>query len=108
MKKNSLILIAACVTLANLPAVAQDHEHPSQITIHVRDYCDPATFNAALGPVCDRSTTNGAITITGFFTELSMDKSVGAWRFAPSQARAAEGAMINLQNLGGETHTFES
>jgi plastocyanin len=106
MKKTSLLLIVACLTLASLAAVAQDQEQPSQITIHVRDYCDPATFNAALGPVCNRSTTNGAITVTGFFTELSMDKSVGAWRFAPSQTRAAEGAMINLQNLGGETHTF--
>ncbi len=25
-----------------------------------------------------------AITITGFLTALTMDKSVGAWRFAPS------------------------
>jgi hypothetical protein len=31
---------------------------------------------------------------------------VGAWRFAPDQAKVEEGATINLQSLGGETHTF--
>ncbi len=72
-----------------------------------RDYCDPASFNATLGNgPCNRDTSTGAINITGLLTELTMDKSVGAWRFAPSQAAAAEGATLNLQNLGGETHTF--
>ena len=84
-----------------------DKAQPSQLTIHVRDYCDPASFNAAFGNgVCNRDTSIGAITVTGFLTELTMDKSVGAWRFAPSQTAAAEGAALNLQNLGGETHTF--
>jgi len=74
--------------------------------VSVQDQCDPATFNAALGNVCNRDISLGAITFNGFLTELSMDKSVGAWRFAPSQFRAKEGAMLTLQNLGGETHTF--
>jgi len=86
---------------------AQDSTASSQLTIHIRDYCDPASFDAVLGTgACSRDTANGAITFTGFSTELSSDKSVGAWRFAPSQVKAAEGATLNLQNLGGETHTF--
>jgi hypothetical protein len=86
---------------------AQDKEHPSQINIHVRDYCDPISFNAALGNgACNRDTSTGAITITGFLAELSSDKSVGAWRFAPSQASTSEHPTLSLQNLGGETHTF--
>jgi hypothetical protein len=87
-------------------ALAQEKDKPAQVTIHVRDYCDPTSFNAALGNVCHRDISLGAINVNGFLTELSMDKSVGAWRFAPSEFRAKEGARLNLQNLGGETHTF--
>jgi hypothetical protein len=102
-----LIAAMAILCLSHGPiALAQDNDKPAQVTIHVRDYCDPATFNATFGNVCNRDTTLGAIKVMGFLTELSMDKSVGAWRFAPSQFRAHEGATLNLQNLGGETHTF--
>ncbi len=88
-------------------ALAQDKTPPSQLTIHGRDHCDPASFNAALGNgASNRDTSTGAINITDFLTELTMAKSVGAWRFAPSQTAAAKGATLNLQNLGGETHTF--
>lgn len=34
-----------------------------------------------------------------------MERSVGAWCFVPCQSPAAEGATLELQNLGGETHT---
>jgi hypothetical protein len=90
-----------------ISAEAQEKNKPSDLTIHIRDYCDPTSFNAILGNgTCNRDTSPGSITFMGFLTELSMDKSVGAWRFAPSQTRVAEGATLNLQNLGGETHTF--
>src|SRR5437763_11537196 len=93
--------------VVRVPAMAQDKSQPAELTIHIRDYCDPASFNAALGSgTCERDTSTGAITFMGFLTELGMDKSAGAWRFAPSQSPAAEGATLNLQNLGGETHTF--
>ena len=105
------IMIISFATLAvaalGITAEGQKNDKPSDLTIHIRDYCDPASFNAALGNgTCDRDTSIGAITFMGFLTELSMDKSVGAWRFAPSQSSAAQGATLNLQNLGGETHTF--
>jgi hypothetical protein len=95
------------LAVMSIPAMAQDKSQPAELTIHIRDYCEPASFNAALGSgTCERDTSTGAITFMGFLTELSMDKSAGAWRFAPSQSPAAEGATLNLQNLGGETHTL--
>ena len=83
MRKSTLISFGLVGFLATaLLAFAQDAgPQPSQINIDVRDYCDPTSFNAVLG-------------------------SVGAWRFVPNQIRAHEGATLNLQNLGGETHTF--
>jgi hypothetical protein len=110
MSRSFVSMIVVCLATLSMPATAQhqekDDQQSSQITIHVRDYCDPASFNAAFGNVCERDTSNGAIIVTGFLTELTLDQSVGAWRFAPDQAKASEGATVTLQNLGGETHTF--
>ena len=107
--RTTMIMTFATLAVAGLSitAATQNNPQPSVLTIHIRDYCDPASFDAALGTgACNRDPSIGAITFMGFLTELSMDKSVGAWRFAPSQSPAAEGATLNLQNLGGETHTF--
>jgi len=81
--------------------------HSTDVTLHIRDYCDPASFDAVLGSgACVRNTATGAITFPGFQAELGADKSVGAWRFVPDQISVAERATIHLENVGGETHTF--
>ena len=42
------------------------HHKVSQVTIDVRDYCDPDSFNTAIGPgTCVRDTANGEITFSG-------------------------------------------
>jgi len=83
------------------------HNKVSQATIDIRDYCDPDSFNTAVGAgTCLRDTTNGEITFSGFVAELTADKSAGAWRFAPQQISLDEGATLQVNNLGGETHTF--
>jgi len=81
--------------------------HHVNLTVHVRDYCDPTTFNAGLGEgTCVRDTSLGLITLNGFFGEVAADKSVGAWRYAPATAQVDDQTHIMLQNFGGETHTF--
>jgi plastocyanin len=95
-----LVFLAAATTFAQ-------NDKTSQATIDIRDYCDPDSFNAVIGPdTCLRDTSTGAINFGGFVAELGSDKSVGAWRFAPEQIRLSEGATLELHNLGGETHTF--
>jgi len=78
-------------------------DQPAEISVHIRDYCDPVTF-VQIG--CRRDTSSGFITLSGFQAELGAEKSVGAWRFAVSQTKAEEGANLNITSLGGETHTF--
>ena len=107
MRVQVITSVLACtILLGSATALAQDNDKndqkPTTITLHIRDYCDPVSF----GSLCNRSTTSGAITFNGFLAELSADKSVGAWRFAPDRARVREGAIISFQNLGGEAHTF--
>jgi hypothetical protein len=79
--RTTMIMTFATLAVAGLSitAAAQNNPQPSVLTIHVRDYCDPASFDAALGTgACNRDPSTGAITFMGFLTELSMDKSVGA------------------------------
>jgi hypothetical protein len=116
MKASSVKLFAGPLVLFTLASMfilsvlAEDHDDrgPSQISIHVWDYCDPATFNAALGDgTCNRDTTTGAITVNGFLGEVASDKSAGAWRFSPDQVSSDHRPLsIILKNMGGETHTF--
>jgi hypothetical protein len=107
MKKLLLPLFAIGLVLASGTAVAQSDEKPSQLNIHIRDYCDPTSFNAVLGDdACVRDTASGSITFSGFLGEIGADQSAGAWRFAPESAEARKRATLKIQNLGGETHTF--
>ncbi|MBZ5613050.1 MAG: hypothetical protein LAO23_03505 [Acidobacteriia bacterium] len=99
--------IAASVVLLSVASAFAQQDKSAQSTIHIRDYCDPASFNAVIGPgTCVRDTSDGAITFSGFVTELGADKSVGAWRYAPGQIHVSQGTTLQLQSLGGETHTF--
>jgi len=105
----ALLLCAVCGATAQNSSAAS----PTDLNIHIRDYCDPKTFNAVVGPgTCERASStlnplsNGAITFQGFVTEVTLDKSVGAWRFVPSQVKVGDETKLHLQNLGGETHTF--
>jgi len=103
-KATYLFLLPLLAMFAPTAALAGDgDEKPTTLTIHIWDYCDPATF----GMLCTRANTaSGVITFSGFNFELNLDKSVGAWRFAPETVHLEEGSTLKLQNLGGETHTF--
>src|SRR5262249_54809376 len=97
------LIIAFSLFISVSALFAQDHDQATTVNIHIRDYCDPATF----GALCTRSNTaSGIITLPGFRAELASDKSVGAWRFVPDQLNSEDGTDLVLQNLGGETHTF--
>lgn len=103
-----LILCGALSVSGAAGASAQDASPLSaDVNLHMRDYCDPTTFDAVLGAgACTRSTATGFITFAGFQAELGADKSVGAWRFVPSQISVSQGATLHVENLGGEMHTF--
>ncbi len=72
--------------------------------IMLTDDCDPATFNAAVGPgTCVGS---GKTTFDTFIAQLMQHQTAFLWFFAPRQSAAPVGQMLKLGNTGGETHTF--
>ena len=90
----ALLLLAGCDDTTGIKGVVQ-----------LRDDCDPATFNAALGAgTCQRSGTG--ITLTEFTAELTATGHVAAWRIAPGTLDLNEGVQYAVVNTGGETHTY--
>ena len=75
-----------------------------QGVVNMLDACDPATFNAVLGPgTCVGS---GTVTFEAFIAELAKRHKVSTWRFDPRQTTIRVGQTLTAPNLGGEAHTF--
>ena len=68
------------------------------------DNCDPATFNAAVGPgTCIGS---GTRPFGSFIEELTRFKTVAEWHFTPALTTVKVGETFTAFNRGGEIHTF--
>ena len=75
--------------------------------VELRDDCDPATFNAALGAgTCLHATGSSGMTLAAFNAELNATGEVAAWEIAPASFSIEEGETLPVVNVGGETHTF--
>ncbi|MFL5381080.1 MAG: hypothetical protein ACJ8GN_01015 [Longimicrobiaceae bacterium] len=99
------------ITLALLPVLllvaACDSGTDSNATVRLRDDCDPATFNAALGAgTCAHSSGSTGMTLSQFNAELTANHTVAAWNITPATLSVSEGATFTIANTGGETHTY--
>jgi len=99
-------LLFACLANAQTTAI-----------ITMRDACDPASFNSALGLGHCVPGHHGNTLFADFIGELQSDQNAGAWRFNPMLNATAgtfhlvrldltSGDLTNLVNNGGEVHTF--
>ena len=102
-------LLAGCLTFVGAQALAQENS-PSVAQVVALDECDPATFNAALGPDFCK---NVALAALGFATTLDdLFKLAAAgtpdpgWDFEPDVVHMKEGATLSVVDQGGEPHTF--
>ena len=103
--RSSIRLLVAGTLLVAVAAVAAVASEDSK-SFRVRDDCDPATFNAAIGPGTCNERFDGDTTFQKFIKELTEDKSVGAWRFNPDQTGLDGGQKTIIESRGGEFHTF--
>ena len=76
------------------------------------DNCDPATFNAAIGPGTCAPTPHKLDTTFAEFVGLLFSplatNVIGhpAWQFAPGLISISAGQTVRVTNAGGEDHTF--
>jgi hypothetical protein len=81
-----------------------DASTPSPVQIQILDQCEPASFNAVLGPGACVGT--GTVTFAQFLGELTSLQRAPQWRFTPAQLQMQVGQKFVATNMGGETHTF--
>ncbi|HEX3757265.1 MAG TPA: hypothetical protein VHW23_01105 [Kofleriaceae bacterium] len=70
--------------------------------IHPEDSCNPASFGT---PPC-RAGFRGTTTVDQFNAELDATKRVAAWEYGGGSGRISLGQSLQVDNKGGETHTF--
>jgi hypothetical protein len=88
--------VCAVVALTTMAVVAKDVR-----TISIRDECDPATFNEAVGE--GTCVGDGEVTFAEFLDALA-DGGHEKWEF--NNDRTETDLAVNSSNRGGEAHTF--
>lgn len=83
------------------PEVAVEQGSHGGTEIHAEDTCDPVTFGALCNP-----SFRGTTTLAQFNAELDATKRVATWEFGGGQGRINLGQSLQVDNKGGETHTF--
>src|SRR6202521_2154595 len=91
--------------------VAGAHENsPRPAQVVALDECDPATFNAALGPDFCKNVALAALgyatTLSDLFQKAGNGTPDPGWDFEPDTVKIKEGATLSVVDQGGEPHTF--
>jgi len=84
-----------------------EEDPPSLVQVVALDECDPATFNAALGPDFCKNVTLGAFTkLTDLFAKAKAGTPDPGWDFEPDTVHMKKGTILDVVDQGGEPHTF--
>ncbi|MEA2234068.1 MAG: hypothetical protein QOD83_3884 [Solirubrobacteraceae bacterium] len=108
-RKNRFLAIATVgVALAAFPAAAVASD-AYEADIEVEDRCDPATFNAVVGPgACVRPAGDGGgnVTVDEFVADLTRKHQQKAWKFDDKNVTIRRGEPLRIaMTRGGERHT---
>lgn len=90
------------VHVSTLPAVAPIDDSK---LVKVRDSCTPS-FNIFFGDPTICQQTDGKVDIFDFLDYLSKHGNHPLWKFDPQSFDLPAGKHVELQNLGGEFHTW--
>jgi plastocyanin len=103
-RTRRLATVAGLAVLLVLVPAAGASAASATRQVQVLDDCDPASFNAAIGPgTCIK---DGGTTFQEFIAQLLAQGRAPAWRFAPGQLNLDPGGTLAANNRGGEDHTF--
>ncbi len=107
MKTLLASFMVAALTLSFAPAAPEQEDRPSFAQVVTLDECDPATFNAALGPDFCRNVTLGAFTkLSDLFAKAAAGTPDPSWDFEPDAVNIKKGTTLVVADEGGEPHTF--
>jgi len=99
---SALVLAAGCMEApGDAPESSVNQASQGGTQIHPEDDCDPATF----GALCNAS-FHGTTTLAAFRAEFAATNQVAKWEYGGGQAQINLGSNLQVNNQGGETHTF--
>ena len=107
---TGLAVLVGLWVAATKVATAQVNSNDANVALV--DNCDPATFNAAIGPGTCASTPHRLDTTFGEFIGMLFSplatNIIGhpAWQFSPGYISVRSGQTVRARNTGGEDHTF--
>jgi plastocyanin len=97
-------LVICCLLFAGVMG-QDDPTIPAQVV--TLDECDPATFNAAIGPdFCKNIALGASTTFSNLFVKAAAGTPDPNWDFEPDALTVKRGTPISAVNQGGEPHTF--
>lgn len=104
------VVASAAVVLAFLASAtpASAHENASEVrVVELRDRCDPASFDAAIGEGTCIPHEDADVTFAEFLTQLNpVDFGHDGWRMNPDDTEITVGDSLRAVVRGGEFHTF--
>ena len=106
---TALTLAVMFLTSPRGRALDRDDEGnpPSLVQVVALDECDPATFNAALGPDFCKNVALGAATkFADLFAKAAAGTPDPGWDFEPDALHISKGTTLVVVDQGGEPHTF--
>jgi plastocyanin len=115
MRKLAILASALAVSVGLWVAwtnVATAQVNSNAPNVALVDNCDPATFNAAIGPGTCAATPHKHDTTFAEFVGLLFSPLAAniighpAWNFAPGYISVRAGQTVRVTNAGGEGHTF--
>lgn len=107
MRRRALAVFGfiAC-GLVFLAAVDTDNT-PRTAQVVALDECDPATFNAAIGPdFCKNIALGYSTTLQNLLAEAAAGSPDSKWDFEPDTLQVKQGTVLSVVDQGGEPHTF--
>ena len=100
-------LLVGCLMFAGATLALAQANPPSLVEIVALDECDPASFNAALGPDFCRNVALGAFTtLSDLFAKAAAGTPDPGWDFEPDTVHIKTGTILSVVDQGGEPHTF--
>ena len=110
MTKRTAVTIGSVLCCLIFAAAIAPDDSPRVAQIVALDECDPATFNAAIGPdFCKNvslSVLGFATTFSNLFAEVAAGTPDPKWDFEPDTLTVKQGTVLSVVNQGGEPHTF--
>ena len=107
MTKISLVKLGLVICCFLFAGETWEDDRPTVAQVVALDECDPATFNAALGPDFCKNVALGAATkFTDLFAKAKAGTPDPNWDFEPDTLNIKKGTILNVFDQGGEPHTF--